>query len=360
MAKNVSKKSYARSGSTHLLQGLSYQGNYNTPTGVEMVKYNDKQIVKKVIPAEHRLIDEINDNNSVYWFKITGFSDVDRISRICNKFGIQRFDIKDLFSNLQVTKIVTYKKATFIMLSGCFLDENGCVVVEQIAFILGPNYVISFQETESPVFDDIIQAIEDSRAQIREKAADYLLYILLNCVHTEYNDVISKLSVKLDEMEDRLINQDDVEDNKDVMRFLRIRRSDYAVMRRTIMPLREEYSNLLHNSNGLILKDNIIYFDDFDDRMRTTLEELEIMHETLASLMDLHFNNNNLKMNEVIKRLTIVSTIFIPLTFMVGVWGMNFKFMPELDWEYGYFLSWGVLIAIAVIAILFLKRKGWF
>lgn len=169
--------------------------------------------------------------------------------------------------------------------------------------------------------------------------------------------MIGKISMKLDEMEDKLIHQEDTD--KNVMGFLRMRRSDYAVIRRSIMPLREEYVNLLHNSNNLILDDNIMYFNDFDDRLRTTLEELEIMHETLASLIDLYFNNNNLRMNEIIKRLTIVSTIFIPLTFMVGVWGMNFKFMPELEWEYGYVVSWLILIVIAIIAILFLKRKKW-
>ncbi|WP_163268240.1 magnesium/cobalt transporter CorA [Dysgonomonas sp. 216] len=359
MQKKTTHKSYVRQGNTHLLQNLSYQGSYNVATEVEMIKFNEKEILKKAISEEERLIDQIKDGY-VYWFKITGFSDVDRINRICNKFGIQRFDIKDLFSNLQVTKIVTYKTVTFIMMSGCFIDENDCVVVEQIAFILGKNYVISFQETSSPIFDGIITALNNPTLQIRNKGADHLLYFLLNCVHSGYNDIIGKTSEKLDYMEDKLINQDDKEDNNYVMRFLRKRRSDYSIIRRSVMPLREEYKNLLHNSNNLILDENIIYFDDFDDRLRTTLEELEIIHETLASLMDLYFNNNNQRMNEIIKRLTIVSTIFIPLTFMVGVWGMNFKYMPELDWEYGYYVSWITLVIIALIAILFLKRKGWF
>ena len=357
MSKSNTGKKYRRRGDTHLLQSLSYQGAYNIPTSVEMVRYNSSQVTNKTIYPEEKLSDEIRPD-SVCWFKIVGFTDIERINRICSKFGIQRFDIKDLFANLEVTKVVTYKKATFIMLSGCFVDKEGGVEVEQIAFILGPNYVISFQETDSPVFDGIKNAIQQSHIQLRDKGADYLLYILLNCVHTGYNDIIDKISVKLDNMEEMLINQEDCGVN--VMKFLRNRRSDYAIVRRAIMPLREEYMNLFHNSNGLILEDNIIYFNDFDDRLRTTIEELEIMHETLASLMDLYFNNNNLKMNEIIKRLTIVSTIFIPLTFMVGVWGMNFKFMPELDWEYGYLVSWGILLGIAVIAIIYLKKKKWF
>jgi len=353
----MSNKTYRKRGNTHVLQNLSYQGSYDIPTKIEMVRYNARQVTNQTILPDQLLIDQIK-TDSVCWFKITGFTDVDRISRICKNFGIQRFDIKDLFSNLQVTKIVTYKKATFIMLSGCFVAENEFVEAEQIGFILGENYLISFQENESPVFDGIKAAIQQSHIQLREKGADYLLYILLNCIHTGYNDVIDKVSMKLDRMEEKLINQEDGDEN--VMKFIRNRRVDYSLIRRSLMPLREEYVNLLHNPNRLILDENIMYFDDFDDRVRTTLDELEIMHETLASLMDLFFNNNNLKMNEIIKRLTIVSTIFIPLTFMVGVWGMNFKIMPELDWDYGYLVSWVILVIIAVIAILFLKKKKWF
>jgi magnesium transporter len=116
----------------------------------------------------------------------------------------------------------------------------------------------------------------------------------------------------------------------------------------------------LHNANKLIKEENIVYFNDFDDRMRTTLGDLASFHESLTSLLDLYYNNNNLKMNEIIKRLTVVSTIFIPLTFMVGVWGMNFKFMPEIEWEYGYFFSWMVLALVALFTYLWMRKQKWF
>ena len=146
----------------------------------------------------------------------------------------------------------------------------------------------------------------------------------------------------------------------DILQFMHRCRVNYMHIKRTVIALREEYSNLLHNTNKLIKEENIVYFNDFDDRMRTTLSDLASFHESLTSLLDLYYNNNNLKMNEIIKRLTVVSTIFIPLTFMVGVWGMNFKFMPEIEWEYGYLFSWIVLVLIALFNYLWMRKQKWF
>ncbi len=341
---------------SNILQSLTYQGIYDIATLKEIISYNTTSFSKKNLSSDINMRDEVKDD-MVTWFKITGLTDVEYISSLCKSFGIHRFDIKDLFSNLQVTKIVTYSEATFVMVS-CSFHSEGVLNIEQIAFILGENYIISLQDGNSPIFDDVVTAIQDSRLQLREKGADYLLYILLNAVHNSYIDVISKMNEKLDEVEDALIEQQLTD--RSIMRLFRNKRRDYAMIRRAILPVREEIDNIFHNSNGLIQADNMVYFNDFDDRLRTTLEELDMLNVTIQSLMDLYFNNNNLKMNDIIKRLTIVSTIFIPLTFMVGVWGMNFKFMPELEWEHGYTFAWIIMFIIALIAILFLKKKKWF
>jgi magnesium transporter len=124
--------------------------------------------------------------------------------------------------------------------------------------------------------------------------------------------------------------------------------------------MREEYLNLQHNTNGMISEQNIIYFNDFDDKLRTLLDDLEMFYMSVVSLSDLYFNNHNMQMNNVIKKLTIVSTIFMPLTFMVGVWGMNFESMPELKWAHGYLFSWGIFAVMAFFSWLFLKHKKWF
>ncbi len=166
------------------------------------------------------------------------------------------------------------------------------------------------------------------------------------------------------DIEDELANVEDQlilgKDSIDILKLLHECRVDYMHIRRSIVSLREEFTNLLHNTNKLIKEENVVYFNDFDDRMRTTLGDLASFHESLTSLLDLYYNNNNLKMNEIIKRLTIVSTMFIPLTFMVGVWGMNFKLMPETAWKYGYLVAWVVLAAIAAFTYLWIRKQKWF
>lgn len=340
----------------HLLETLSYLGEVQLPTSIELVQYNSKQSATKIIAPTEKLKYLIKEDY-INWFKITGISDAEIIFDICKSFGIPRFDVKDLLSGRHVTKVITYEHNTFILMSGCFTTESNELDLDHIAFILGDNYVISLQENGTPIFTDVQEAIKNSKVQIREKGADYLLYILLNCVQSLYNDTVLKLATKIDDMEDKLIENDTK--GIDIMRFIRIRKNDYSLLKRAVSSMREEYSNLLHNDNHLIKTENKIYFNDFDDRLRTSSDDLDIFHESIISLSNLYFNNNNLKMNNVITKLTVVSTIFIPLTFMVGVWGMNFDYMPELRWKFGYIVAWGIMVLIVIIALLFLKKKKW-
>jgi len=337
---------------------LSYQGNIETTTSVELMQYNSKNFSVKSIPADDKLKDAIN-GDFVNWFKVVGISDVQTTLNICRSFGINRFDIKDLLSSYKITKAIAYENTTFILTSGCTgkVDSNE-PLSNKIAFIMGENFIVSFQETTEPIFDDVKEAIESSRVQLREKGADYLLYILLNDVHASYNDTILKLSDRIEDMEDKLISNDLKGIN--IMKFIQSQKKAYTLMKRSITSMREEYINVLHNTNRLIKNENMMYFNDYDDKLRTSLDDLEMYYLSVSSLSDLYFNNNNLMLNNVIKKLTIVSTIFIPLTFMVGVWGMNFDYMPELRWAHGYLFAWGIMVLIVVLAVLFLKHKKWF
>lgn len=342
---------------SHLLETLAYLGDNNIATSIQLIQYNEKQFGMKTLPNT----DDIRkDQNSdfINWFKITGISDAQLIFKICKSFGVQRFDVKDLLSGRHITKVIPYEKSTFILMSAPYINKEGELELIQIAFILTKNSVISFQERESPIFDDVIEAIKSSRVQIKEKGVDYLLYILLNCAHSLYGDTTLKIAVKINDVEDLLIDHD--AQDIDVMKFIQSKKKDYSSLKRIISPMREEYPNLLHNTNHLIAQENMMFFNDFDDKLRIASEDLEALHEIIISLTDLYFNNNNMRMNHIIKKLTVVSTIFIPLTFMVGVLGMNFDIMPELRWKYGYVYAWAILFLIVVVAVLYLKKKKWF
>lgn len=357
MTKSAIKKSRRKhSYNNHFLEAPIYQGDATIPMRIEFIQFDANNIsVKDVSTASS--IKNIIQPDKLNWFHIVGMSDAAKVSSICEEFDLHRFDVKDMLSEQKVVKVVLYNSVTYILMSAFSLDDNDMLVETQVALIVGDNYIVSIQDTDIPVFDEVKKAISEDNIQIRQKGVDFLLYVVLNAINSSNMNVSMKMEDELSDIEDKLI---DKQMSTDILHFLRMRRIDCTHIKRFVLSFREEYNNLLHNTNNIIRTENIIYFNDYDDRLRTTLGNLDSFRESLFSLLDLYYNNNNLVMNDIIKRLTIVSTIFIPLTFMVGVWGMNFKFMPEINWPYGYIFAWGILILIALAACLFMKKKKWF
>ncbi|WP_165041968.1 magnesium/cobalt transporter CorA [Dysgonomonas sp. ZJ709] len=357
MAKRTLKKRrHKQSRESQFLSTPIYQGENDIPTQIELIQYDESEIDVKNIPPDTDIMNEIK-LNKINWFKTVGVSDVTRINQICRGCGLHGFDIKDLLSDQDVVKAVVYDKVSFVLMPGFFFNTNGEFESFQIGFILGDNFVISFQESPMPVFDDVKKAFNDNHIPLRRNGADFLLYVLLNSVNSLYMNASIRIEDQLLDAEDQLIAQ---RNSLDIMNFLRARRMEYIKMKRSIVSFREEYSNLLRNSNKLIKDENIVYINDYDDKLRTVLSDLEACHELLVSLIDLHYSNSNMRMNEIMKRLTIVSTIFIPLTFLAGVWGMNFKFMPEIESPYGYVFAWITFIVVGFLAGYFLKKRNWF
>lgn len=342
--------------SSHFLDTPTYSGDNLIPVSIKLIQYDSTSSSDTDISTAPILRDKI-DNQKINWFKITGISDAARITKICSEFDLHIFDVKDLLSEQKVVKVVPYDTVTLILMSAFSLNESDVLDEDQIAFILGENFIVSFQESEHPLFDDAQRRIAEDGSMIQGKYADFLLYILLNAVNQTNSGVVMRIEDEMTEVEDLLIEK---RGTVDILHLLRTRRLDYTRIHRFVIAFREEYNNMLHNTNGLVRSKDMIYFNDYDDRLRTTLGNLEEFRETLLSLLDLYYNNNNLVLNNVIKRLTIVSTLFIPLTFMVGVWGMNFQFMPEIHLKYGYLYAWIILISIAVTTWLYMKKKKWF
>lgn len=336
---------------------LSYHGDNHVPTSVEQIKFSKDSVVRNMISDLVNLKDELA-HDKTNWFKIVGITDVARISDIGRSFGLHGFDVKDLLSDQQVAKVVAYDEITFILMPIFRFNSNDNSIDNfQVGFILGSDFVVSMQEVDDPLFEEVDKAIDENVTILRQNGSDFLLYVLLGSLHAMYLNTVMKIEDQLMDIEDQLVAQ---HNNSNLMSLLRARRVDYIKMKRAILSLREEYNNLLHNTNKLIDSNDIVYYNDLDDKLRTLLSNLEACHELLNSLLDLYYSNINTRMNEIMQRLTVVSTIFIPLTFMAGVWGMNFKFMPELSSPYGYLVAWGTFIGIGALAAYFLKRKKWF
>lgn len=358
MGKRISKKEkgilYPKN---YLLMEPAYLGDKNIPMSIELIQYDAAKINVKNIPLKTQLKPFI-DSTKVNWFNVVGISNATEITRICKEFDLHGFDVKDLLSDQRVVKVVAYDNVTFILMSS-FYQESEINNIDdiQIAFILGQNFIVSFQEALIPAFDDVKKNIIDNNALIRQNGTDFLLYILLSAVNLSNINVVTNLEDHLSDIEDQLIAG---KTTVNLLQHLHGCKVNYMHLKRSIVSLREEYNNLLYNTNKLIKKENIVYFNNFDDRMRIMESNLASFYESLSSILDLYYNNNNLRMNEIIKRLTIVSTIFIPLTFIVGVWGMNFDFMPELGWKYGYIFAWATIALIALLSYLWMRKQKWF
>jgi magnesium transporter len=353
--KTIYRKNKSKS-RPHFLSVPAYLGDRHFPAQTELVQYTESSSLSYKIEVDSNLGDkfERGKNN---WLLTKGLSDEGFINKICRSIGLHGFDIRDLLSDQQVIKVAIYKDVIFVIVSVFRLTDKLELDEIKLAFALGENYLISFQENEDSIFEDVKKAISDNILQVRSKPIDFLLYILLNAVNAINIYTILQMENELVDIEELLING---KNPVDTQQLLHQRRINYTQIKRSIVSLREEFSNLTQTKSALINDDDLVYFHNFDDRLRSLYGNLESYHESLISLSDVYYNNNNLIMNNIIKRLTVVSTVFIPLTFLVGVWGMNFKFMPETEWAYGYLFAWICLFVVGVGTFILMKWKKWF
>ncbi len=232
--------------------------------------------------------------------------------------------------------------------------ENGVVDYEQISFVLGKDFLLSFQEKEGDLFDNFRERIRLNQGRVRKLNGDYLLYRLIDIIVDNYYQVL--IPFQIEQIEE------DVYQNPSEGNFLRIQKikKDLLFLRKVLYPLRDALSKLLKDESGFIETATIKYFNDVYDHVVHLIDSLETYKDLNSGLMDIHINSMNTRMNEVMKVLTVISTIFMPLTFIVGVYGMNFDFMPELHWKWGYAFVWGIMILITIAMIRYFKFKKWF
>jgi magnesium transporter len=237
-----------------------------------------------------------------------------------------------------------------------YYDANEEIVIEQVSFVLGKNYVLTFQEAEGDVFGSIRERLRYANGRIRGLKSDYLLYALIDAVVDNYFSIIETLGNKIEDLETELFTGHAREDvNIEVQQLKR----EILKVRRAIFPLREIINRIEKGEHQLIYKRTITYYRDVYDHLIQVSENIDIYREMIWSLMDMYMTTISNKMNEVMKVLTIMSSIFIPLSFLAGLYGMNFEYIPELKYRYGYFVLLGVMFTIFIGLLFYFKRKKW-
>ncbi|MCP9612609.1 magnesium/cobalt transporter CorA [Coprobacter tertius] len=338
-----------------LIDEYVYTGDWKEETHVKLIQYNESTFSVHDLKVQDDPKNYFH-KNEVNWVHISGLSDTALIVKMGESLGLHAPDIQDIFTSQHIAKIEPYDDKTILVINTFYFNEAKELQQEHIYMVLGEDYVFSFQESVLPLFDNVVQAIGKNVAKVRSRSADYLFFLLANNVLGNYIDVLATLEDNIEIMEEVVVGGDIP---NDFGKRIQANRRDNLQLKKSILPLKDDFKNLLHNENRLIRDENKVYLNDLEDRLLFIIQSIEICRESVDALLDLYFSNNDLRMNEIMKRLTVVATIFIPLTFVVGVWGMNFKFMPELEWKYGYIMAWALMAAIVVFVWWYIKKNRW-
>ncbi len=342
----------------HLHSGnLLYTGENETPTNVHFIRYSATGFHEQEIKDIHDIKQQMKPDD-VHWIDVTGMNNPELIVGLVKAFGLNILDAKDILTPQHIVIVEEFDDNIFIVLTVVYYNKHNELSTEHMALILGQNYVISFRETREPFFENIYNTIKEHVVRINSRNADFLFASLLNEILTNYTDVISTLEDNLEELEDELLDIGNLKDN--LITTIQEKRREMIRLRKILSPFKDQFPKLLRADKSLIGEKEKPYYKDINDQILYILQNLESCREIMSSLVDLYLNNNDVKMNFIMKRLTVVATIFIPLTFLVGVWGMNFKLMPELEWQYGYLFAWGIMLVTGIWISVVMKKRGWF
>lgn len=290
------------------------------------------------------------------WINIDGLHEIKVIDYIGNKLKIHPLLMEDILNTTHRPKWEEYEDNIFIVLKLVeFRPELNEVRTDQVSIIFGERMVLTFQEMERNTFEPIIQRLQNSAGRVRKMEVDYLVYSLLDLIIDSYFVTLEKIAEKIESLEEEIMSRP----KEQTLRKIHKLKREMIYLRKSIWPVREIISKFQRSDSKLIQQNTLVFAGDLYDHIIQIIETLDTFRDMLNGMHDTYLSTISNRLNEIMKVLTIISTIFIPLTFIVGVYGMNFHYMPELGWRYGYFLTWGIMLVLLVVMLIFFKRKRW-
>ena len=322
---------------------------------ISLINYDAGQLLEKNrIELEEAYA--YRDKPEVTWIDVHGLHDIGLVEKIGQNFNIHPLTMEDIVNTGNRPKAEDYDNYLFVVLKMLsYNQENSHVASEQVSLVLGKTYLVSFQERAGDVFEPVRDRIRKGKSRIRASGCDYLAYALIDSVVDGYFVVLEGLGEKIEQLEIELLG----EPTQQTMEQIHFLKRQLIYFRKQIWPLREVLSSLMRDQSSLIDEVNQIFLRDVYDHTVQVIDTIESLRDVLSGMLDLYLSTVSNRMNEVMKVLTIMATIFIPLTFIAGIYGMNFKFMPELEWRWSYPLLWVVLIVVFFLMMFWFKRKKW-
>ena len=321
---------------------------------ITLIDYSPQHFQEKQVKSIEECF-PFKDSPSVTWINLEGI-DPSVIQSLNEHFQIHPLVSEDIVHTGQRPKLEVYDRYVFIVLKMIYF-QNGTdeIVDEQVSLILGPGYVISFQEKEGDVFDPIRTRLREAKGRIRGQGADYLAYSLLDSIVDNYFLILEKRGEEMEDLEDDILDESGPEIRHDIHQF----KKEMIYLRKQVWPLREVISGMQRNESPLIATSTLIYLRDVYDHTIQVIDTIESFRDMITGMHDIYLSSISNRMNEIMKVLTMFAAIFIPLTFLAGIYGMNFEYMPELHWRWGYFGILGLMACVAASMIVYFKRKKW-
>ncbi len=336
---------------------MSYQGKKEvTATQIDIINYNEEFYKSDTSNSMTDAFD-FEDTSHTTWININGLNNVEDIEVVGQHYNIHPLTLEDIVNTNQRPKIDEFDNYLFIVFKMLYFKDDDVLRYEHLSMIAGKDYILTFQEADGDVFNDLRERISNAKGRIRARGADYLMYAILDAIVDNYFSVIEAYGDKIEDLETSIfITKESSEDTPAEIQKLK---QDILKIRRAILPLREVINRLEKTDANYIKETTQSFLRDLYDHIIQVSESIDLQREMVWSLMDMYMTIISNKMNEIMKVLTIIATIFIPLTFVAGIYGMNFKNMPELDSENGYFILLGVMAVLFLFMLNYFRRKKW-
>ncbi|MBS7247676.1 MAG: magnesium/cobalt transporter CorA [Candidatus Jordarchaeales archaeon] len=332
---------------------LVHVGEKSGEVRVSVFEYNGSYFQER----EVRTVEEclpLKDPLTVTWINVDGVHRAEIIGKIGEQLGIHPLVLEDIMNTEQRPKMEDFESYLFLVLKMLRIDGD-YIISENISLLVGPNYVVSFQEREGDVFDPVRARIRTNKGRIRKMGPDYLAYSLIDAIVDNYFLVLEKMGERIDEVEGELLTNPTPQTLKKIHEL----RRSLLFLHKSVWPLREIINALEKSESPLVKKDTIVFLRDLYDHTIQVIETNEMYREMLSEMTDAYISSINNKTNEIVKVLTVIATLFMPLTFIASIYGMNFVWMPETEWPEGYHMVLAVMAVIGLIMLILFRKKKW-
>lgn len=324
-------------------------------TTIHLIDYTNKVIVEEHFEDAGKLAG-LNQTETYSWVNVCGVHDAPLMTRIGEQFNLHNLLVEDLMNTGQRPTFTDYDDYFFIAVKMLKYDKvNDVVTSEQLSFVVGKNYLLTFQEEEGDVFDPIRERLRKEGAKIRARGVDYLCYVLLDTVVDHYIHIIERFGDKIEELEGKILGRG----SSGILESINGYKREMSYLRKVVRPAREACIHFSKSDSSLINKKTQPFLKDLEGLISLAAEAIETYSDLLSDQLNIYQSSAANKLNDVMKVLTIFSVVFIPLTFIAGIYGTNFKYLPELEYQYAYPIFWGVLITVALGMLYYFRKKKW-